>query len=59
MNGSEKITLLLISIVIGIALIGVITEEILFYYLMMGMSLISLTVIHYLAMKEIRKKKKT
>jgi len=58
MNKETKITILLISVVAILALIGFVTKEILFFYLFAGMSIISLTVIHYFAMEEIRKKKK-
>jgi len=58
MNKETKITILLISVVAILALIGFVTKEILFFYLFAGMNIISLTVIHYFAMKELRKKKK-
>jgi len=57
MNKETGITILLVLILIILLTIGIITIEILFFYLFAIASLISLTVIHYFAMKEIRKKK--
>ena len=58
MDKGTVITILLTSVTITLALTAIVTNEILFFYLMAGMGLISLTVIHHFAMKEIRKKKK-
>lgn len=58
MNKETGITIFLILILIVLVLLGIIIKEILFFYIFAGMCLISLIVIHYFAMKEIRKKKK-